>query len=653
VRNDRRRTVDDWSAYASGVPWNVRVEDATADGEILASANLVVNGDPAPAHVHLYYQDAGADGYRLADSWTDSAFVRWTGQGALLEVGRVRGAHQLVTRRPPSGARSTLAQIDVGGFHAYAPADDWLGWLIPVPGDPYSDARSRPRRTADLRRGIVGWRIGALNLNDGEPFVLTSPSAEAEVVAGPVAIAGGRMAITISRPDGRSRRQSGLLLIDLHSGREQEVWNGAFDLHTPVLDGDGMYCGYGASTRSHDAHTPLTHQVHTRRWDATDPAGTCVHDGRSAWATPLSWAGSSLFGLETRCGIRRVVGLGGRSLDAAAADEEADTSVSSAVVLGDMMVRVTSSPVQPDRIVVGKLARPETVADEVPGPPVEHRSERRVFAVEHADHRHTVATRVVRPASSEPTGVVVLFHGGPTMSWSNWSWRWNPLPFVARGYAVVMVDPAGSEGFGMPSLRRAWRRWRDGIAASAAESLRAALGRESWDGLPLALMGGSFGGYLAVQLASRIRAEIVVGHAVPFRPSCVSLTSDAHWSWVREWVDGGGDGVPRPDVDDIDLDGLPVDTTRYVLSHGMTDDIVPHQETVRAARVLRFRGARCETALLPTSGHALTTAAEIQPWLRWAFNHTEGAFADDRSARRSHLPAGDGPRHRPLRGPVQ
>jgi dipeptidyl aminopeptidase/acylaminoacyl peptidase len=208
------------------------------------------------------------------------------------------------------------------------------------------------------------------------------------------------------------------------------------------------------------------------------------------------------------------------------------------------------------------------------------------------------------------------------MSWSNWSWRWNPLPFVAQGFAVVMVDPAGSEGFGMPSLRQAWRNWRRGIAYSAAESLRETLNREVLDDLPLALMGGSFGGYLAVQLACSVPAELVVGHAVPFRPSCVSLTSDAHWSWVREWVDGGTADAPRPAVDDIDLDRLPT-RTRYLFSHGILDDIVPHHETVRATRLLRLHGAHCDTALLPSSGHALTTAAEIQPWLRWAMEHTE------------------------------
>ena len=34
-------------------------------------------------------------------------------------------------------------------------------------------------------------------------------------------------------------------------------------------------------------------------------------------------------------------------------------------------------------------------------------------------------------------------------SWNTWSWRWNPWLMVARGYAVLLPDPALSTGYGL------------------------------------------------------------------------------------------------------------------------------------------------------------------------------------------------------------
>ncbi len=115
--------------------------------------------------------------------------------------------------------------------------------------------------------------------------------------------------------------------------------------------------------------------------------------------------------------------------------------------------------------------------------------------------QHGTASTVLLPAGSAPRGVVAFFHGGPTMAWVDWSWRWNALPYLEQGHAVILVDPAGSDGQGADSWRAAWRNWRQGVAASAVRTLRAALDQHRLADLPLAAMGGSFGGYLALSVA--------------------------------------------------------------------------------------------------------------------------------------------------------
>ena len=41
----------------------------------------------------------------------------------------------------------------------------------------------------------------------------------------------------------------------------------------------------------------------------------------------------------------------------------------------------------------------------------------------------------------QPAPLLLWIHGGPLNSWNAWSWRWNPLLAVARGYAVLLPDP--------------------------------------------------------------------------------------------------------------------------------------------------------------------------------------------------------------------
>ena len=55
---------------------------------------------------------------------------------------------------------------------------------------------------------------------------------------------------------------------------------------------------------------------------------------------------------------------------------------------------------------------------------------------------------------------VLLIHGGPESAWSSgWSFRWNPQLFASHGFAVVMINPHGSIGFGKEFLDRVRNNW--------------------------------------------------------------------------------------------------------------------------------------------------------------------------------------------------
>ena len=58
-----------------------------------------------------------------------------------------------------------------------------------------------------------------------------------------------------------------------------------------------------------------------------------------------------------------------------------------------------------------------------------------------------------------PAPLLLWVHGGPMSSWNGWSWRWNPWLMAARGYAVLLPDPALSTGYGQQFVARGYHDW--------------------------------------------------------------------------------------------------------------------------------------------------------------------------------------------------
>ncbi|MDQ0729932.1 dipeptidyl aminopeptidase/acylaminoacyl peptidase [Arthrobacter sp. B1I2] len=62
-------------------------------------------------------------------------------------------------------------------------------------------------------------------------------------------------------------------------------------------------------------------------------------------------------------------------------------------------------------------------------------------------------------SADEPAPLLLWIHGGPLGSWNAWTWRWNPWLLTARGYAVLLPDPALSTGYGQSYVQRGWGSW--------------------------------------------------------------------------------------------------------------------------------------------------------------------------------------------------
>ncbi|PPK66883.1 prolyl oligopeptidase family serine peptidase [Actinokineospora auranticolor] len=134
-----------------------------------------------------------------------------------------------------------------------------------------------------------------------------------------------------------------------------------------------------------------------------------------------------------------------------------------------------------------------------------------------------------------PAPLLLWVHGGPVLSRNNWSWRWNPWIPVARGYAVLMPDPALSTGYGIDFIRRGWGAWGTSPYTDLMAITDAALARPDLDPARTAAMGGSFGGYMVNWIAGHTdRFRAIVSHASVWDLDQSTDTADIAHDFRRE-----------------------------------------------------------------------------------------------------------------------
>ena len=170
-----------------------------------------------------------------------------------------------------------------------------------------------------------------------------------------------------------------------------------------------------------------------------------------------------------------------------------------------------------------------------------------------ADDGHPVRGWLVLPdgaCESRPAPLLLWVHGGPMSSWNGWQWRWNPWLAAARGYAVLLPDPALSTGYGLDFIARGYasgapRPFADLMAIT--DAVRPAGHRRDPDGRDGRLLRRLHGELdrRRTPAASGVR---VARQALGARP--MFGTTDGRYFWRREFGQpltepGGTSGTRR------------------------------------------------------------------------------------------------------------
>ncbi|MET0698759.1 MAG: S9 family peptidase [Mycobacterium sp.] len=364
--------------------------------------------------------------------------------------------------------------------------------------------------------------------------------------------------------------RSVLVRIDLDTGAREVIADDPdADLENPAIAPDGASVAFTRESFSTPHQAPRITLQHLRfgaspesvadSWDRWPASVTWTHDGTALLVTADDAGRSPIFRVE----------LDGR-VSALTTDDFAYTDVTGAPQQMVFALRSSyAAPPHPVRIDADGAVTvlPCVELPVLPGSLTE-------VSTETADGL-TVRSWLALPQDTAPAPLLLWIHGGPLGSWNAWSWRWNPWLLAARGYAVLLPDPALSTGYGQDFIQRGWGAWGGPPFEDLMAATDAACAHPRIDETRTAAMGGSFGGYMANWVAGHTdRFTAIVTHASLWALDQFGATTDASYYWLREMTKEMAEAnSPHRFVGQI--------TTPMLVIHGDKDYRVPIGEALR------------------------------------------------------------------------
>jgi len=203
-------------------------------------------------------------------------------------------------------------------------------------------------------------------------------------------------------------------------------------------------------------------------------------------------------------------------------------------------------------------------------------------------------------------------------SWNGWQWRWNPWVMAARGYAVLLPDPALSTGYGQHMMQRGHGAWGASPYTDVMAITDAVVKRPDIDDTRTAMMGGSFGGYMANWIAGHTdRFKAIVSHAGLWALDQFIGMTDAPMYWYRAF----GDPVARPERYQANSPHLHVAdiVTPMLVIHGDKDYRVPVGEALRLWTDLSRHAKTAKFLYFPDENHWILKPGDVPVWYETVF----------------------------------
>ncbi|MEE1618128.1 S9 family peptidase [Brachybacterium sp. J153] len=505
--------------------------------------------------------------------------------------------------RLPVAGEARLVASAPGGLELLAVADDgtMLAATSVLPGGTLEDDAERRTARKDAKRTTI-WHTGMPirqwdhEIGDQERhLLLVSPGGEITDLTPGVGTVALTSASADLSPDARTvattwtRRvpggetRSDLVLLQVATGERRTLLaaDEESQVSSALFSPDGTRLAVLRWTHSTPASTSLPRlEIRGTGGEGEDVAVVVpVHLG-DLTPTDLAWAGprtllvagdlhssGAILAVDAATGTVRTFADGGVFSSLSVAEDGAVLALRSDVATPPRPVRIAADGA------VTELPAPGGI-DVLPGT---------LEQVETEVDGVTVTGWLCVPtgaSAADPAPVMLWIHGGPHASYNSWSWRWCPWIAVAHGWAVLMPDPAMSTGYGDAGLNRGWPRRPEVVFGECEALLDAVLEREVLDGTRTAMLGASFGGFLANWIAGHSdRFGAIVSHAGLWALPQQHRTTDAAASKMR--VHRHEDEDPEWYAASSPHRAAAAITTPMLVTHGNRDYRVPVSEALR------------------------------------------------------------------------
>lgn len=400
-----------------------------------------------------------------------------------------------------------------------------------------------------------------------------APGRSLDHVSGALTPDGSVLLASVGVREARGDRST-LVTIDLSSGHRAVLFDDVdVDHEMPALSHDGRTIAWVRTVRSTPAGANQQ-EVWVAGIDGSDARRAAT--GWDRWPSELVFehGDRALLAVADQDGRAPVfrIPLDGGAVEQLTHDDWAYSSLRVAAATGVIVALRASwaAPLHPVRIAADGTVTPLATPAPLPDVPA-HLEEVETTATDGA----RVRGWLVVPEGDGPHPLVLWIHGGPLNSWNQWSWRWNPMLLAARGYAVLLPDPALSTGYGLDFVNRGWNAWGQAPYTDLMAITDVVEARADIDATRTAAMGGSFGGYMANWVAGHTdRFRAIVTHASLWALDQFNGTTDSsqYWSSIFD-ADGIAANDPHRFVGDI--------TSPMLVIHGDKDYRVPIGEGLR------------------------------------------------------------------------
>ncbi|WP_199255532.1 S9 family peptidase [Mycolicibacterium mengxianglii] len=450
-------------------------------------------------------------------------------------------------RLPVDGGEAERVLAAPGGVTAVRTARSAPRTVVVVPVLPSATDLGTDRRLRTLRKdsGVsailhTGYPVRHWDhdLGPDEPHLLDADGARDLTPAPGIALRDSGFDVS---PDGTfivaswripiagAALRSVLVRIDVATGERTVLAEDVdADLESPAISPDGTQVAFTRETVSTPECAPRISLCRMHFGANPEP----VAPDWDRWPSSVTWAadGSALIVVADDGGRSPIFRIGlDNAVTRLTPDDFAYTNVVATEVAVFALRSSYAAPPHPVRIAADGTVTvlPSVALPDLPGALTE------IDAT--TDDGRTVRSWLVLPRESEPAPLLLWIHGGPLGSWNAWSWRWNPWLLAAKGYAVLLPDPALSTGYGQELIQLGWGAWGGPPYSDLMAATDAACADPRIDASRIAAMGGSFGGYMANWVAGHTdRFAAIVTHASLWALDQFGATTDSSYYWLRE-----------------------------------------------------------------------------------------------------------------------